>query len=372
MKKINILYTIWNTGYGGAERLVLSIIKGLDKNIYNVIVFSDSQKNGPLETELQKAGAKVILSSVHRFKHPLKFLKQIKRILVEEKIDIIHANDDLNMLFPLLIKKENRKIIAHSHNTKFDITRSKIVSIIAKQIVYKLLKHKSDVRFACGEEAGRALFKSLSFDYIPNGIEIKKFRFDPQKRIQLRKKLGIKNGDLVLLNVGRLYAAKNQSFLVDVFAEYHKLNKHSKLVIIGTGPEKKNIEKHILDLRLSEFVFILPSTNNIHEYYNIADCFIMTSTFEGMPTVSVEAQANGLKCIFSDTISREADHTGESLFIPLEDGTKTWAKAINSIDLARKRDVYDSVKKYDIVEIVKIIDSAYKKIFASKLDNSKK
>lgn len=362
MKKITVLYTIWNMGYGGAERLVLNIIKNLDKDRYKIIVFSDSPKKGPLEEEFKKAGAVVLLSPVNRFRHPVKFVNALKRIIRNYDIDIIHANDDLNMIFPLLAKGERVKFIAHSHNTKFRFTRSRLLSTIVKKATYRLIEKKSDIRLACNEDAGRALFKKLDYDCIHNGIDISQFSFDNKKRNELRRKYSIGKDETVVLNVGRLFKVKNQAFLIEVFDEYRKNNKKAKLVIIGDGEEKANLESKIQEKSLAGYVLLVPSSSNIADYYNIADCFVMTSLYEGMPTVSVEAQANGLKCVFSDTISKDADHSGDSLFVPLEDGPKKWADAISSVCTGRRKTICGDIGDYDAAAISKHISTIYEEL----------
>ena len=78
-----------------------------------------------------------------------------------------------------------------------------------------------------------------------NAIEIEKFQFDPQKRDCFRQKLGVEE-NLVLGTVGRLSYLKNQAFLIDVFAEFRQRHPSSKLLLIGDGERREDLEKQIL------------------------------------------------------------------------------------------------------------------------------
>ena len=371
MEKINILYTVWGLSYGGAERFVLNLVKKLDRTKYNIIIFSDRNEEGPLEKDFVKCGAKVIYSKYHRFKHPIKYVKQLKTVIKEEKINIIHANDDFNMIFPLMAKSHSVKFIAHSHSTSFRFTKSKILTKLARIIVPKMISNKADVLLGCSNDAGEALFDKNSYYVISNGIELEDYEFNSDIRKELREKYGIGKDEKVFLNIGRMDVAKNQTFLIDVFGEYYKIDNKSKLIVIGDGDKKSEIIQKIKNLHLENNVILIPPTNDANKFYNIADVYIMTSLYEGMPMTSIEAQTNGLKCIFSDTISKEADHAGDTLYIPLEKRSKYWATVIANTGF--NRHVLDPalIARYDMDEIAKTVQSVYNALLYASGDKPK-
>ena len=366
MRRINLLFTVWSLNYGGAERFVLGLIKHLDKSTYNITVFSDSQNDGPMRALFEKAGAKIILSNVHRFKHPIKYKKQLKRIMEQEEIDIVHANDDLNMIFPLLAKPKDTIFIAHSHNTVFRFTSNPIASRLSARLIMHLIASRSDYRLSCSDEAGKSLFGKRSYKTIHNGIDLYDYKYDPSKRKTVRGKMGIPNHSFVILNVGRLAKEKNQIFLVKTFSEYFNLNNDSYLIIIGDGSEKRVLADAINESGLTDRIFLLPAQSDIACYYSASDIFIMPSLFEGMPLVTIEAQANGLKCIFSDSITREANHIGNADFYSLDLGAKKWAELINGAKTDRAKVDYGKMSKYDVVGVAKQIDSFYKTLIGER------
>ena len=178
--------------------------------------------------------------------------------------------------------------------------------------------------------------------------------------------MGIPNRSFVMLNVGRLAKEKNQIFLVKTFSEYFNLNNDSYLIIIGDGSERRVLADAINESGLTDRIFLLPAQSDIARYYSASDIFIMPSLFEGMPLVTIEAQANGLKCIFSDSITREANHIGNADFYPLDLGVKKWAELINGAKTDRAKVDYGKMSKYDVVGVAKQIDSFYKTLIGEK------
>lgn len=356
MKKINILYTIWGTSFGGAEKFVLNVVKCLNKDKYNIVIFSDSDKIGPLKKEYEKAGAKVIISKYHRFKHPIKFIRQIKSVVADEGINIIHANDDYNMIFSLVVKSKAIRYVAHSHSTKFFFTKSKIATFFARIIIPAIIRNKADVLVGCSNEAGDKLFSRKKYMVIPNGIEMNNFIYSDKNRNCTRKKMKIKNDEKVILNIGRMDNAKNQTALIDIFANYHAMNDNSKLLIIGNGPERKNIENKVSKLGLTKSVSILEPQKDICDYYNAADVFVMTSKFEGLPMVLIEAQANGLPVVASTTISSESKINDNFEFINLDDDYNEWT---NTIQKMKRQKPNKTIGQYSIETSSRRLEKIY-------------
>ena len=287
------------------------------------------------------------------------------KIIREEKIDIIHANDDLNMYFVLKAKPKSVKMIAHSHTTNFKFTNNSVISKLLSSHISKYIAKNSDLRLSCGKEAGKALFGKKDFEIINNGIFLDDYYYSEETRKRLRAELGIPTDYVVWLNIGRIDVNKNQVFLAEVFNRYRAINKKTKLLIIGNGCAESELKDYIAKNNLSNSVIILNSRAKAYEYYNVADIFVMPSLFEGMPVTSVEAQANGLKCVFSSNISKEADHLGTAKFYPLEEGAKRWATNISALELKRKKVAYDKMDKYDIKKIAFIISNKYVKMTLS-------
>ena len=161
---------------------------------------------------------------------------------------------------------------------------------------------------------------------IPNGVDLKRFEFDINKRNQMRMTLGIKEDTMILGHIGRLSTPKNHKFLLNVFNQYHKINSNSKLLLVGDGELFESIKQHINKLDINDAVIMTGSKQNTEDYYQIMDIFLFPSLWEGLPVSVVEAQANGLQCIISDVITHDVDLTALIQYLPLDE--KLWLGAI--------------------------------------------
>ena len=161
---------------------------------------------------------------------------------------------------------------------------------------------------------------------------------------------------MVYGHIGRFNIQKNHMFLLDVFNEIYKKNRNSVLLLIGDGELKNDILNKINTLKLNDSVFLLGLQDNVSNYLMAMDKFIFPSLFEGMPNVIIEAQASGLPCYISNTITKEANITGLVKYIGLNDSSKEWA----SIILKDKINLREDYRKefidnnYDIERIVNI------------------
>lgn len=361
MKKINILFTIWATRHGGAEHFVLNIIKNLDRNRYNVVIFSDSPEKGPMHRFFKENGAKIIYTKVNRFKHPIKHTKQLKEVIVKNKINIIHGNDDLNIIYSVVAKTKNVGLITHSHTTNLKFTGHKVVSVIARKIFSALITRKSDVRLCCSSEAGRAMFGRKAFQVIPNGIELNKFCYKEDIRRKYRKEFGFSDNDIVIGHVGRLVEVKNHIFMLQILKELN--DKRYKAVFVGGGDLRKSLTEKARELRVEDRVLFLGDRDDTCDIYNMFDLFLFPSFYEGLPNALLEAQANGLPIIASSAIPIDVKINRNLVFKSIVDSAEDWKKEICKMNIARAV-LSKKMQKYSlettIKKLVDLYEDAYK------------
>ena len=173
---------------------------------------------------------------------------------------------------------------------------------------------------------GKKAFLRGQVYILNNAINLEKFKFDEHVRTVKRKKLEIDDNTLVVGHIGRFVTVKNHFFLIDIFNEIHKKNKNSILVLVGQGPLLEQVKEKVKDLGLEKKVKFLGHRNDVNELYQIFDVFIMPSFYEGLPVVGVEAQANGLLCIFSDAMTKETKLLEQTTFLNLEESPLIWAE----------------------------------------------
>lgn len=360
MKKINILFTIWATRHGGAEHYVLNIIKNLDKSRYNVIVFSDSPEKGAMHQFFKENGAKIIYAKVDRFKHPVKHIRHLRDVIVSNKIDIIHGNDDLNIIYSVVAKTKNVSLIAHSHTTNLKFTSHKVVSAIARKILPQLIAKKSDARLCCSNEAGRAMFGRKAFQVVSNGIELDKFYYKEDIRKRYRKEFGFSDNDIVIGHIGRLVEVKNHIFILQILKELN--DKKYKAVFVGDGDLRESLMEKAKELCIDDRVFFLGDRDDTYNIYNMFDLFLFPSLYEGLGMVLVEAQANGLPIIASSAVPFETKMNENFIFENINEGVENWKEEICKINMVRAA-LPRKIQNYSVEMTVEKLVDLYKEIY---------
>ena len=337
-----------------------------DKIQFHFLCDEDST-NIPYE-EIEKMGGKVII--IPPYQRLFEYQKELYRIFKENNYKIVHSHISTLSVFPLRIaKKAGVPIrIAHSHSTS---NKKEWKRNLIKNILRPFSKLYANQFFACSELSGRWLFGEKAFKndkikIINNAIDLEKFKFNKEKRNEIRKKLKIDENIILVGHIGRFVTQKNHEFLIDVFNEIIKKRKQenfdSKLILIGQGNLKENIIEKIKYLGLQDYVIFTGQTTNVSDYYNAMDIFVLPSLYEGLPVVGIEAQANGLLCEFSTDMTKETKVLNTTKFISLKETAKKWAEIIleDYKNFKRKNSFDEMTKKnFNIKEEAKKLEKYY-------------
>ncbi|MBQ3013808.1 MAG: glycosyltransferase, partial [Clostridia bacterium] len=234
----------------------------------------------------------------------------------EYKILHSHVRSYASLYLPIA-KKHGVKTIIHSHST----SNGSGLSSVVKRILQSSLKKKADYLFACSEESGKWLFgkkaiRGENYRMIPNAVDTSKFSFNESVRSEMRTALEIDRETVVYGHVGRFHPAKNHMFLLEVFKGILAKQPNAVLVVVGDGALRGEIEEKINSLGISDSVKLLGSRGDVAELMQAMDVFLLPSIWEGLPVVLIEAQAAGLPCLVSDTVTKEANLTGLCTYLP--------------------------------------------------------
>lgn len=360
MKKKKILYIGYSSNMGGIERFLINVCMNLNKEKFEISILSSNGEKLYWQDELEKLGIR-FLAITARKKNYRQHLKDLKKIYSENNFDIIHFNIMNFSCFERIIlakKYSNARLILHSHSASiqkvYRKTRflDKIGRVLTKNIEYE--------KIACGQEAGKWLFGEEEFFVLNNGIEVEKFQFNAQNRNEIRNELAIEDNETVIGLVAKLEEQKNPRFLMDVFYAYQKLNAESKLLLVGEGSLKKELEEKAKEFGIAKKVLFLGRRDDTEKIYSAMDIFVMPSWFEGFSIALVEAQVNGLKCLTSTNVAQESNITGNVEFLPLEETAKDWAQKINEANNERDENVISKIPdKFKIEETVRILSKIY-------------
>ena len=132
---------------------------------------------------------------------------------------------------------------------------------------------------------------------IYNGVNVSRFRPNPNARVQHRAELGLKKEDLILLSVAALEERKGIQKVMDALPHVLTTYPQTKYVVVGEGPYRSTLETKIANLRLSGVVKLAGERADIFPYYNGADVFGLLSSGEALPIAPLEAMAMELPVI---------------------------------------------------------------------------
>lgn len=127
-------------------------------------------------------------------------------------------------------------------------------------------------------------------------------------------------------------------FLLKVFKEIYKQNNNAKLILIGDGLLRDEVEEFIIKNKIKN-VELLGIRNDVKDLLNVFDMFVLPSLYEGLPVTLIENQGNGLKSFVSNEVAKEADMGCDLIeYISLEESPQSWAKAILK-DMSSRSDI---------------------------------
>ena len=216
-----------------------------------------------------------------------------------------------------------KAVIQHSHSTRYS---DKSSSAKRNAFLARFMGLFATDYVACSD-AARILLRRHGKDayLMRNAIDPDDFAFSPEGRVRVRDELGVRNETFVLGTLGRCSQEKNQAFLIEVAEALGAREVDYKVVIAGDGPLRSELEEQISQRGLTGKVVTLGSRGDARDLYSAFDCFVLPSLFEGLPVSAVEAQATGLPCLLSDSITADVAF-GKVKFLPLGDAA-AWASA---------------------------------------------
>lgn len=284
-------------------------------------ILAPNDVDSDIKKELQSANVGLFVLYGRNSK-PLHYFSSLISLLRKSNYDAIHVNGSSTIMAIELAAAffAGVKIrIAHSHNT---VTEHKKLNRLLR-VPFEIFVNR---RIACNNAAGKWLFRNKHFDIIDNGILLENYHYNQNDRTEIRKSFKLNKNDILLGDIGKFNYQKNQSFLLEVLKQ---LPKKYKLILIGNGPDFKDVLLKANVLGLRDRVIFTGVVNDVQRYLSAMDTFVLPSRFEGQPFVVIEAAANGLPIIVSDHVSEEINITNSFTFLPLE--IDAWVEQLKNL-----------------------------------------
>lgn len=344
---IRVLQILGIVAGGGVEAVIMNYYEHIDRTKvqFDFIVHNDNKID--ITPKVEAMGGRVYKVTPY-YKNPIAFMYGIYKVIRNHHYRIVHSNMNTLSAFPLfaawLAGVPMRILHNHSTSSLGETKRN-----IMKYILRPFARLFANRYLACSQLAavwmyGKDLADSGKVTVINNAIDLSKYAFHQEKRKTLRKALGL-GDEFVIGHVGRFVFPKNHVFLLDAFAAALKKKPHMVLLLIGDGQLRPKMEEKAQQLGIGAQVIFLGLRSDVQDLYNAMDLFVLPSHYEGLPVVGVEAQANGLSCLFSTAVTRETKLTKNAAFFELSQGAERWAEKIVSCTGERNPEVEKEMRE---------------------------
>lgn len=289
----------------GAEKMALLICKNLKH--YEPVVICGGEV---LKEVFEKNGIKAYVVDFSR-KNTIKALKEIKKLVEDNKIKIVHAHDNNASVYSYLAKRLFNlkvKVISHVHSCYPFLKNHGL-----NKRVDKFFRSKYDCNILCGNqvqdyylEYGNYLSLNRT-KTMSNAIDSFHIDSNEEEVKQLKNSLDIAD-EIVLGYVGRLCDIKGILPFIEEVGANKNLFTDCKILMVGSGEEEERAKQLVEKLKIKDLFIFTGFKENPHKYYEIMDIFFLPSRYEGMPMVVLEAMSYSIP-----VVSMEVGSIGELL-----------------------------------------------------------
>lgn len=345
---IRILHVLGGLSLGGAESRIMDLYRNLNREEIQFDFLVHAAEEQHFDKEIQRLGGRIYRVPKFKLYNWFSYKKALRRFFAEHhEFRAVHGHMTSTASIYLPLAKKAGIPIAIAHSRSAGTTPG--LKGAATRWLRHSLKRRADICLACSREAGEAVYgrkwmKQGRVEVIPNAIAADKYVYDEKERRRLREELGLENR-LVIGHVGSFRAAKNHTFLIQVFAKIHEKRPDAVLLLLGAGELMEEIRRQTTEAGLEDAVLFLGNRADVSPYYQAMDYLVFPSLYEGLPGTVVEAQTSGLKCLISDRISREVCLTELVTVLPLERSPEEWAEQVLRGCEYERKDRLDRVKE---------------------------
>ena len=300
----------------GVTSSIYTLACALRKKGHRVYIFATSDNNSPIVRRVHKKPPVFRIPSVpmllvRPYRTTMPYSLRLVQIVRRLKIDIIHTQTEFSMgLVGLTSSMQLHLPIVHTYHTMLEDYTHYILNGHAKKVITPKMAQKYSKVF-CNVPTGlivptekvknslRSYGVKKPIYVIPTGIDISPFKrsnFKEEELLELRRSLGIKDSDKVLLSLGRVAKEKSIDKIVSQMPAIVEKMPWVKLLIVGDGPALEGLKKQANELGVSNSVIFAGSVpySDIGRYYQMGDVFISCSTSETQGLTYYEAMAAGL------------------------------------------------------------------------------
>lgn len=299
MTRLRILHLFVSLPVGGAENLLLSILRGLDPARYESVVCTLGER-GALAARVEALGIPLVeLGLMRRGTGRSEAVRALAELMRRERIDLLHTHlYHANFIGRLAARRAGLPCVVSIHNT---YTRPKWHR---RLINWWLARRHTGAIIAGSGEIRRDI---LRYDHvrpelvevIPNAVDLSRSE-SALTRQAARERLGLRAGAYVLGTVGRLEEQKGHRFLLDALDRLRGQGLDAVLLLVGGGREEAALREQAGRLGLADHVQFLGMRDDLGDLFRAMDLFVMPSLWEGLSLAMLSAMAAGLPVVATE------------------------------------------------------------------------
>src|SRR6266849_4002653 len=368
MKKIRVVHIVPMLSPGGAERVVVHIVRGLNRQRYEPAVIAFTGRLGcDLDRLLEDAGVEVrYLGKRQGFDYRMYY--RLPSVLKECRPDIVHTHlHGLRYALPFLLQLKKASLLHTVHNLaereieprlrwlqRYALNHGVVPVAVAQEVAVSL---------------GR-LYRIRRCRVISNGIPTDHYARPQTPRNEWRARAGFGDTDVLFVCVARFAPQKNHAMLLKAFAQGPASDPNAHLVLVGEGVLREQLEEQVKHLGLDRQVHFLGLRTDIPDVLGAMDVFVLSSDYEGNPLSVMEAMASGLPTV-STAVGGVPDliESGKEGLIVQPGDVQGLSNAMAS--LLRNREARRSLgmaaarrarKNYDVPKMVQAYEELYENL----------
>lgn len=319
--RIGIFSDTYTPFINGVSTSIVCLKKALEKKGHEVYVVTvNNEKMGYSYDEKERVmRIPALKAGIYDYRLSMIYSFKAKKKIKELNLDVIHSQTEFGIgTFARLVAMELDIPIVHTYHTLYEEYLNSLTKNKIKYMVNGFVEYLAE--YYCDSSVGELIVPTVKtkeifkkqykfkrdVHVIPNGIDLDKFSIENINKKELekiKKQYGIKDTDFVIMYVGRLGPEKNIPFLARAQKQIVKKHKNCKLVIVGEGPMKNELEKITSSIRENVIFTGKIPQSDIQYYYRLADVFATASKFETQGLTVIEALASGVcaLCILDDS-----------------------------------------------------------------------
>jgi len=366
-KSRKLLYLIGSKDPGGAEKVLLELAVSFQSKGYDVTV--GHLGNSWLGSELKKHGIRDVcfefsaLYSSH--KTEWMFVLNLIKFIRAHHFDLIHAHLFGMILYSSIAGRILKIPVLGTVHDKYYFMEKE-----HRRLAYKIIQMLGCRLVSVSEDIKENLctawrIKGGEITTLYNGTDLEAFDLS-MDRNKKRREIGLREEDIAVISVGRLVKMKGHSITLRAGENIVRQNRNVKFVIVGDGPERRELERMSLDRGMSENVIFTGHRDDVPELLLMSDIFVQTSFTEGHSCTIVEALGSGCPVVVTDVGgNREIINDGrEGYLVPITDQTALEDKILtlandNKLRMELAENARQRARKFSLRSMIENYEQLY-------------